>query len=168
MADARIVHDIFASEDAFWKVFFDKEFNEALFLRTLGFDSWKIVSLEESADKIERVIEATPKLGDLPGPLKKLVEGGVSYRERGTFVRAQRSMKVVVEPSKMADKLAISGTIHTESTGERSCRRIYDAVVNAKIFGIGGMIEGRILGDIKASYEKAAEMTNRWVKEKGL
>src|ERR1700733_2007444 len=154
MADARIVRDIYASEDTFWKVFFDKDFNEELFLRTLGFDAWKIISQDEGADRIERVVEATPKLGDLPGPLKKLVEGGVSYREKGTFVRAQRSMKVAVVPSKMADKLAISGVIHTESTGEKSCRRIYDAAVTAKIFGIGGMIEGRILGDIKASYEK--------------
>jgi hypothetical protein len=168
MADARIVHDIAASEDVFWKVFFDKEFNEELFLRTLGFDAWKIVSIDETADRIERVVDAVPKIGDLPGPLKKLVENGVGYRERGTFVRADRRMKVTVEPSVMPDKLSISGVIHTERTGDQSCRRVYDAVVVAKVFGIGGLIEGRILQDIKASYDKAAVMTNRWVKEKGL
>jgi len=168
MADARIVHDISGSEDVFWKVFFDKDFNEELFLRTLGFDAWKVASVDETADRIERVVDAVPKIGDLPGPLKKLVEGGVGYRERGTFVRADRRMKVTVEPSVMPDKLTISGVIHTERTGDRSCRRIYDAVVIAKVFAIGGMIEGRILQDIKASYDKAAEMTNRWIKEKGL
>ena len=168
MADARIVHDIAASEDVFWKVFFDKEFNEELFLRTLGFDAWKIVSIDETADRIERVVDAVPKIGDLPGPLKKLVENGVGYRERGTFVRADRRMKITVEPSVMTDKLSISGVIHTERTGDQTCRRIYDAVVVAKVFGIGGMIESRILQDIKQSYDKAAVMTNRWVKEKGL
>jgi len=40
--------------------------------------------------------------------------------------------------------------------------------VTAKMFGIGGMIEGRILADIKQSYDKAAEFTNRWIREKGL
>jgi hypothetical protein len=168
MADARIVHDIQGSEDTFWKLFFDKEYNEALFLKTLGFDAWKVVSQDEGADRIERVIDAVPKIGDLPGPLKKLVENGVGYRERGTFIRAEHRMKVVVEPTVMHDKLSISGVIHTERTGDRSCRRIYDAVVNAKVFGIGGMIEGRIMQDIKQSYDKAAAFTNQWIRDKGL
>jgi hypothetical protein len=168
MSDARIVHDIQGSEETFWKVFFDKEYNEELFLKALGFDAWKLVSLEEAADKIERVVDAIPKVGDLPGPLKKLVENGVGYRERGTFIRAEKRMKMVVEPTVMADKLSISGVIHTERTGDKSCRRIYDAVVTAKVFGIGGVIENRILADIKQSYDKAAEFTNRWIKEKGL
>jgi hypothetical protein len=168
MSDARIVHDIHASEETFWKLFFDNEYNEALFLKTLGFDAWKVVSQDESPDRIERVVDAIPKVGDLPGPLKKLVENGVGYRERGTYVRADKRMKMTVEPTVMADKLTISGVLHTESTGEKSCRRIYDAVVNAKMFGLGGVIEGRILGDIKQSYEKAAEFTNRWIREKGL
>ncbi|HEX4341038.1 MAG TPA: DUF2505 domain-containing protein [Polyangiaceae bacterium] len=168
MSDARIVHDINASEDTFWKVFFDKEYNEELFLKALAFDSWKLVSLDETADRIERVVDAIPKVGDLPGPLKKLVENGVGYRERATFTRADKRMKMVVEPTVMADKLSVSGVVHTERTGDNSCRRIYDAVVNAKVFGIGGMIENRILADIKQSYDKAAEFTNRWIKEKGL
>ncbi len=168
MSDARIVHDIQGSEDTFWKLFFDKEYNEALFLRALAFDAWKLVSQDESDARIERVVDAIPKVGDLPGPLKKLVENGVGYRERGTFVRAEKRMKMTVEPTVMADKLSISGVIHTEPTGDKSCRRIYDAVVTAKMFGIGGMIEGRILADIKQSYDKAAEFTNRWIREKGL
>jgi hypothetical protein len=168
MADARIVHDIQGSEDTFWKLFFDKEYNEALFLKALGFDSWKVVSQEEGADGVERVVDVVPKIGDLPGPLKNLVENGVGYRERGTYVRTEHSMKMAVVPTIMADKLTISGVLRTERTGDKSCRRIYDAVVNAKVFGIGGMIEGRIMQDIKASYEKAAEFTNAWIREKGL
>lgn len=168
MADARIVHDIQGSEDTFWKLFFDKEYNEALFLGALGFDSWKLVSQDEKADRIERVVDVVPKLGDLPGPLKKLVENGVGYRERGSFVRAEHRMKMAVEPTVMADKLTISGLLYTERTSDKSCRRIYDAVVNAKVFGLGGMIEGRIMQDIKASYDKAAEFTNKWIRDRGL
>jgi hypothetical protein len=167
MADARIAHDLNCSEDAFWKLFFDKAFNEELFLRALGFDSWKIVSQDETDSGIKRVVDSVPKIGDLPGPLKKLVENGVGYREHGSFTRADKRMTVKVDPSIMPDKISISGVIHTERTGDASCRRIYDAVVTAKVFGIGGMIEGRILQEIRASYDKAAVFTNNWVKEKG-
>jgi hypothetical protein len=63
-------------------------------------------------------------------------------------------------------KLTISGVMRTEPAGESQCRRIYDTSVVAKVFGIGGMIESRIIQDVKASYDKAATFTNRWVKER--
>src|SRR5258708_22887126 len=168
MADAHIVHTLSCSEDTFWKLFFDLPYNEALFLRALGFESWKVVSQDEKPDAIERVVDVIPKIGDLPGPLKKLVEGGVGYRERGRFARAEKSTKIEIEPTVMQGKLTITGRLYTESEGDRACRRIYDTTVTAKLFGIGGMVESRILADVKASYDKAAEFTNQWVKEKGL
>jgi hypothetical protein len=168
MADARIEHTLNCTDDTFWKVFFDPEYNKELFLRVLGFDSWKLVTLEDKGDRIERVVDVVPKLGDLPGPLKKLVEGGAGYRERDTFDKAAKRMKLVVEPSVLSGKLTISGNMYTAPAGEGKCRRIYESTVVAKVFGVGGMIETRILADIRSSYDKAAEFTNRWVNEKGL
>jgi hypothetical protein len=168
MADARIEHVLSCTDDTFWKVFFDPEYNKELFLKVLEFDAWKLVSLDEKPDRIERVVDVVPKLGDLPGPLKKLAEGGAGYRERDVFDRAQKRMRTDIEPSTLQGKLTINGNMFTQPAGEGKCRRIYDINVTAKIFGVGGMIESRILGDVKASYEKAAVFTNRWVKEKGL
>jgi hypothetical protein len=168
MADARIEHVLNCTDDTFWKVFFDPEYNKELFLKVLEFDAWKLVSLDEKADRIERVVDVVPKLGDLPGPLKKLAEGGAGYRERDFFDRAQKRMRTEIEPSTLHGKLTISGNMFTQPAGEGKCRRVYDITVTAKIFGVGGMIESRILSDVKASYEKAAAFTNRWVKEKGL
>jgi Protein of unknown function (DUF2505) len=45
--------------------------------------------------------------------------------------------------------------------------RITEIHVDVKIFMIGGLVEDRIVADIKDSYAKAAEFTNAWVKEKG-
>ncbi len=166
--DARIEHTLNCTDDTFWKVFFDPEFNHELFLKVLAFDSWKLVSLEDSGARVERVVDVVPKIGDLPGPLKKLVEGGAGYRERGSFDRAAKRMKIVVEPSVLQGKLTIGGNMYTQPAGDGKCRRIYETSVVAKVFGIGGMIESRIVGEVKASYDKAAEFTNRWIKEKGL
>jgi hypothetical protein len=168
MADARIEHVIFSSEETFWKIFFDPEFNQKLFMEVLQFDAWKVASQDETATGIERVVEAVPKTPDLPGPLKKLVEGGISYRERASFDRAKKRMTVAVETGVLPGKLSVTGVIHTEPVGDGKCKRIYDSTVVAKVFGVGGMIESRILADVKASYDKAAEFTNQWIKEKGL
>ena len=168
MAEARIEHLIHANPDVFWKVFFDPEFNRELYLKVLGFDSWNQLSLDERPDRIERVVDVVPKVPDLPGPLKKLVEGGISYRERSNFDRASNRMTLGVQPSKLEDKLTIRGVLYTQPAGDGKCRRIYESTVVAKVFGVGGMIESKILGEVKTSYEKAAEFTNRWIKEKGL
>jgi len=168
MAETRIEHVISCGEDNFWKVFFDPEFNKKLFLDVLGFEAWKLVRLDEHDDRIERVVEAVPKMQDLPGPLKKLVENGAGYRETGNFIRAKKQMTVTVVPSVLEGKLTISGLMRTEPAGDGQCRRIYDQSVVAKVFGIGGIIENRIIGDVKASYDKAAAFTNQWVKEKGI
>lgn len=165
MADARIEHVIHCSDDRFWSVFFDPEYNKSLFLGELRFESWKLASLEDKGDRIERVVDVVPRLGDLPGPLKKLVEGGAGYRERDVFDKKAKRMTIQVEPTVLQGKLAISGVMRTEPLGDAQCRRIYDTSVVAKVFGVGGMIESRIIQDVRASYDKAADFTNRWVKE---
>ena len=168
MADSRIEHLFNCTDDTFWKVFFDPEYNRQLFYDVLGFDSWKLVSLDETDTRIERVVDVVPKIGDLPGPLKKLVEGGIGYREKGSFDKAQKRFRLTIEPSTLQGKLQISGLQYTQPAGEGKCRRVYESTVVAKLFPVGGMIESKILADIKTSYDKAAEFTNRWVKEKGL
>lgn len=168
MADTRIEHTIHSSQETFWKIFFAEDYNRELFLKELEFDAWKIVSFEDTPDRIERVVDVVPKIPDLPGPLKKLVEGGAGYRERNVFDKKTNKMSVLVEPSVLSGKLTIAGTIRTEPLGDRQCKRIVELTVTAKVFGIGGLVENRILSETKASYDKAAAFTNRWIKEKGL
>lgn len=167
MTDTRIEHTIQASQETFWKVFFSDDYNQALFLKELQFDEWKIVSLDDKPDRLERVVDVIPKLPDLPGPLKKLAEDGAGYRERNVFDKKANRMSVSIEPSSLAGKLTIAGTIRTEPLGDNQCKRIVELQVNAKVFGIGGLIEGKVISEVKASYDKAAAFTNRWVKEKG-
>ncbi len=168
MADTRIEHTMNLSEDAFWSAFFSTDYNHALFLGELQFESWKVVSQDDTGDRIERVVDVTPKMPELPGPLKKLAEGGASYRERNAFNKGTKRMTVVVEPSTLQGKLTVSGVVQTQAISEKQCRRIAEFTVTAKVFGIGGMIESKMLSEIRASYDKAAAFTNRWAKEKGL
>ena len=54
-----------------------------------------------------------------------------------------------------------------EPLGDKRWSASPRSTCDVKIFAVGGMIEDRIVADIKDSYAKAAEFTNVYVKEKG-
>lgn len=169
MQERRIEHTYNCSADVFWsRIFLDDAYNRKLFLDELHFESWRVARSEERGAEVHRVIEAVPKLGDLPGALKKLLSDGAAYEERGVVDRGRQRYRLEVKPRSLSSKLSISGELYTTPIDERSCRRTYVARVEARVFGLGGMIEDRLLHDIERSYVKAAAFTNRWIDEHQL
>jgi len=169
MADARIEHIFNCSSETFWnKVFFDEEYNRRLFKDELRFPSWREVKREDRGNELYRVVEVVPHVGELPGPLKAVVGDGIGYEEHGTFDKQKQRYRVEVKPNKLADKVFVRIEMFTEPAGEKQCRRVVTVSVTAKIFGVGGMIEKRMLSDLEKSYGKGAKFTNAFLAEKGL
>ena len=169
MKERRIEHIYDCSADVFWnKIFLDDAYNRKLFLEELHFESWRVLSQDERGNEVHRVIEAVPHMGEVPGPIKKLLSDGVAYQESGVLDRAAQRYRLQVTPRSLASKTTISGEMFTTPLAERSCRRTYIARVEARVFGVGGMIEDRLLADIERSYAKSALFTNRWIKEHQL
>lgn len=169
MAKARIEHVFNCSvEDYIPKIFLDEPFNRKLFVDELGFESWSQASYDETDTHVVRVVDAVPTMKDLPGPLKKLAEGGVGYRETTRFDKKTGVVTINVEPQQLKGKLTITGEMRCEPAGEGKCKRIYETSVEAKVFGIGGLIEKRIVSDIQENYDKAAVYTNRYIAENGI
>jgi hypothetical protein len=169
MEVVRIEHTFECSESTFWdKIFFDAAYNRGLFLDRLKFPVWREVKREEKDGEIHRVVEVVPRMGDLPAALKKLIGDNAGYEERGIFDTARRRYKIQIVPNKLADKLSVSGEMHTEAVGSDRMKRIFRAEVTAKIFGIGGMLEKRIMNDLQRSYEASAHFTEAFIAEKGL
>lgn len=169
MNDVRIVHDFPCDEDTFWqKCFFDEEYNRKLYLGALGFSEWRIAKAEDRGGTFVRSIETSPKLENVPGPMKKVIGDRLSYFENGTFDRAAKRYTFDVVPSTLAEKTRIHGTMRCETSGERRIRRIVEAKVEVKLFAIGGMIEDKIAADLRSNYDKAAEFTKTWLADKSL
>jgi uncharacterized protein DUF2505 len=167
MKERRIEHIYDCSAEVFWnQLFLDDEYNRKLFVDELHFSVWRVLKQEERAGEVHRVIEATPPLGDLPSPLKRLLSEGLGYEERGVLDRKSQRYTLEVTPRSLASKLTIRGELFTQPISESSCRRVYIGRAEARVLGVGGMIEQRLLDDIEKSYNKAAVFTNRWIAER--
>jgi Protein of unknown function (DUF2505) len=169
MAELNVEHAFGCSEDTFWdKVFFDDEYNQRLFERELRFPVWRVLGQNDDGTEIVRRIEVVPYVGELPGPLKALIGEGVGYEEVGHFDKARRRYHAKVRPNKLADKVSVEIDLWTVATGQDSCRRCVKATVKARLLGVGGMLEKRLVADLERSYAKSATFTNTFVEEKGL
>lgn len=169
MPDFSVEHRFNCSEESFWsQVFFDQDYNRRLFLEFLKFTGWRELKTEERDNQVHRVVEAIPPIGDLPGPLKAIVGEGAGYEERGVFDRANKRYTATVVPNRLADKISVRIELSTVADGPDHCKRIAKGSVTAKIFGVGGLLEKKMISDLEKSYAKSAEFTNAFVAEKNI
>jgi hypothetical protein len=170
MSDDRFEHVFNCSVDDYWnKVFLNPKFNEDLFLGSLGFVRYEIVSQEENDTQVHRVVEAVPPMPEhVPTALKALIRKGLGYREDGVFNKQSQIYTVTVISHSVPERLHVSGETSTEAVGERQCRRIHKAHAKAKVLGISGLLESRILADVRQSYDKAATFTNIWIEQNNI
>ena len=157
-------HEINCSVDHFWKVFFDKDFNTKLFLDELGFPEYETLELDETEKTIVRTVRGTPKM-DMPKPVMKLLGDGFSYEESGTFDRDTGIWKWSMKPAKLADKLKNGGTVTCEKISDDKCRRVALIEVEAKVFGVGGLIESSTEKQMREGWDQSARFMNVWVKD---
>lgn len=169
MAEIRVTHEFACDETTYWeKCFFDEEYNRALFLGELGFPKWAVTKNEVTDATIKRRLEIEPKTGDIPGPMKKLIGEKMGYSEEGVFDRKTRRYTYSITTYAMPDKTKINGIFYVEKVGDKRIRRVCETRCDVKVFGVGGLVEDRILGDTRANFEAAARFTAKWIADKGL
>lgn len=162
MSRFTLVHEIQCDAETFWKIFFDKDFNETLFREHLRFSKFDVLEYRDSERSIFRKVSGTPKM-DLPGPVAKLLGSRFSYTEEGTFDRASGVWNWKMALSALADKIHNQGSVRIEPVGPGKVRRIADITTEAKIFGIGGMIESAAEKNMRAGWDASAAFMNRWI-----
>ncbi|MBL8683888.1 MAG: DUF2505 domain-containing protein [Myxococcales bacterium] len=159
-----LTHEINCDPDTFWKLFFDKEFNDALYKGALGFTKYDLLESKDSDKQLVRKVNAVPKV-DLPGPIAKLMGPGFGYVEDGVLDKATKRWTWTLTTSTMADKLKQNGTLKVEAAGEGKCRRVAEISGEAKVFGLGGMIESTIEKELRQGWDKSAEFMNKWIRD---
>jgi hypothetical protein len=164
-----IRHTFDTDEGTFWgKIFFDPAYNEALFLKHLGFQSYKLLELDKQPDgSVKRRVECSPKV-EIPAAVKKVIGDSASYTETGRFDPKTRRFSVEVQPRVAGDRIKTKVTMWVEPRGEKKIERVVEVDSTVKVFGVGGMVEKLIEQQTRASYDAAAAFTNRWIAERGL
>lgn len=162
-------HEIDTDEDTYWaKIVFDEAFNKEMYEGYLKLPSWKLLEMNEDDAKITRRVRVEPDAGNLPGPVKKVIGDKLSYVEEGTFDKKTKRYSFKVRPSALPDKTKISGEMYVEKLGEKKIARVAKMDVEVKVMLVGGMVEERILSDLRVSYDKGTAFTNEFIKKNGL
>jgi hypothetical protein len=162
MGKFTITHEINCDADTFWKVFFDKAFNEELFRKELGFPEYNILDQRETDTEIVRKVAGQPKM-NMPGPVMKVLGPGFKYTEEGRLQKATKTWTWKMTPSTLADKLRQTGTMRIEPVGDNKVRRVTEISMEAKIFAIGGLLESSAEKQLREGWDKSAMFMNQWL-----
>ncbi len=154
--------------DAFWDMFFSKDYgqamNDAIELK------WELLEFERSGEgadeRIHRVQRLTPKR-EVPKMMKKFVDGAISYTEHNEWRRGDGHMSVNTIPNFMADKISSGGDYRIEARGEGRCARIYDGHIECRIPLVGGKVEKMLVDEVKESYARSTAFTRQWIAKQG-
>lgn len=162
MKQVKLVHEINCSPEVFWKLQFDPAFNEALLGHAMKVENYKILKFEETDREIRRTTTGQPKI-DLPGPIKKIMGSGFAYTEEGKFDKSTQTWSWKISVSTFGDKARNEGTMRLEKLGDNKVRRIAEAVVECKIFGVGGLVEGNMEKAMVDGWNAGAQFINKWI-----
>jgi hypothetical protein len=159
-----LTHEINCGPERFWQLFFDKEFNEKLYRGQLGFPEFAIVDSRDNDKETWRKAVGKPKM-TMPGAVQKVLGDAFGYTDEGALNKATGVFKFKVTPSKLADKLTNEGSVRVEKIGDNKLRRVVELVIEARVFGIGGMIESSTEKQLRQGWDDSAAFMNKYLVE---
>lgn len=156
MTPLTITLDLPCSVDAFWASFLDSAFVVRAFT-AIGFVSYEIIELREEPARLLRRADARPAI-DAPAVVQKVLGPRFGYVEEGQFERATKTWIWSARPSTLADRSRMEGRLLVEplSQGARpeGCRTTFEATIEVKMLGLGGLVESAIEKSIRTSWTR--------------
>ena len=68
---------------------------------------------------------------------------------------------------KRKEFVTTSGSIRLEALPDGKCRRVNQAAIEGKVFGLGGVIESAAEKEIRAAWAKEADYLTQWLQKSG-
>ena len=151
------------SVERFAAVYFSETFNEGV-ARELGLKERRLVEEElVEGERVRRRVRMIPSV-QLPGALKKLIgDHEINYDEVSIYDPKSHEVEFYID-SAARDRLEVKGIIRFLETAS-GVRRLIDCEADARVFGVGGLIERLIESEVKRSYETIAKVMQRYLDE---
>ncbi len=151
----KISHDFDATADAFFELYFDTASMTRMYRDYMQFPEFDVQQTDD-ADRIRRTIKAMPKM-EMPGALSKVVGSSVRYTEEGVFDKKTKVYTWKTTPGFLSEKIKNEGVMRVETLGDGKIRRTAEITLEAKVFGLGGMIESTFEKTLRDGWEKATQ-----------
>ena len=158
--------EIRCTPEAFWRCWFDEEFNRAYYLDTIHYRAVKLLEQREEKDRIWRRMEVRPSMGGAPEPLAKLF-GDPAWIEEGTWFKAENRMSLVFTPNVLTEKCQIGGEMRCERLGNDRVVRVASMNVHVKVPVVGKLLELSILEEMQAGAKHLGPFTEKFARERG-
>lgn len=158
-------HLIHCDEATFWRLFFSREVNARMYAEVLKFPAFSIVEESEDELSLRRKAVGRPRVHALPEAVQAMLGSSFQYVEDSVFEKASRNWRWTMTPSHMPDRLRNEGVLWIEPAGEGRITRVADGRIEAKIFGIGKLLEGMVEKEIRAGWDESAAFLNAWLAE---
>jgi hypothetical protein len=167
MAEVTVRHELDCSVDDYWnRCVFDDAFNQALYVGRLHFGSFVSLESKDLGDRRTKKARMEPPLAGIPSAVKKAVGDKLSYSEDGALDATSRHYKCTITPSAFADKTKVEAELWCEPSASgdvNKCVRFARVRVEVRVFVIGGMVEDKIMHDLRSSYDAEAAFVREWV-----
>ena len=156
-------HTFAIDEASYWdKLFFDPTYSRRLYLEALEFVRFDPSEAVTESDGSRTLRVAMEPKNDAPAVVQKLA-GTLAYVEEGGWNATDRVYRFTLTPSKLADKVKMSGSIRVSPRGEREIERIVEVRTEVKLFAVGGVFESFIEKTTRDSWEKNAVFTRAYI-----
>ncbi|RYZ60900.1 MAG: DUF2505 family protein [Proteobacteria bacterium] len=168
MAQVTLRNPLDCSPEAYFEgCLFDEAYSTRLFKDVLKFPGVEVLELKKEGDLWRRRVKVMPPMTGIPGPVKKMVGDSMSYIEDGTYDVKAKRYKYTVIPSTAAEKTKTQGEAWCEVENGKTVL-VTKFSIDVKVMMIGGMIEDKILADLRASLDQATPFIASFTAEKGL
>ena len=114
----------------------------------------------------ERRLRVAPKLS-VPKAVEKLLGPSFEYEEQARLDRAENRWHWKIIPSSLADKVTTEGQFRLEPLDGGKCRRVDAATIEAKVFGVGKLLETTTEKQVVETWKAEVACVNRWAAKRG-
>ncbi|MEE2787557.1 MAG: DUF2505 family protein [Myxococcota bacterium] len=153
------------STETFWNhVFFRDDFTHALYFDGLGFERVEILdtSLAETGDRTRHLL-VQPRL-NIPRLIRGRIGDRLTYVEEGQFDAKRQRWQTVLRLKGWEDKVKIRSEMSFTDIGRNHALRHVEFDIEARVMGLGRLVERFLEGTLRESYEDARMMTNMWIR----
>lgn len=157
-------HTFPCSLDVFWQMFWDPDYDRMLG-RAAGVSREMLWDRSEGAVRRWRMKFIPDQ--ELPALVAKAIGTNRLVYEQESELTADRTLKWEVFPAVVPDKVTAKGSMVARPAGQ-GVERLVDGEITVRIPLVGGRIERAIHQSVLDSYERAYEVSLRWLDERNL